>query len=231
MIGSHPECTLCSLHTVAKSVGIATHHLESSLKLSPSSPTVLVLGQNPGYNEDKANAPFVGKSGVLLRNTYIKGIHLEGDASVWLGNVCRCYHLDGPGPKAIHYKSCAPYLLDDIAYLHARSASLAVLCVGAPAVNWLAKICGHRSRSLRDSFSSQGKEYVIHHPDDQEVRFHVFATFHPAAVLRDYNLIHAVSDHLHLLVLLLRGGLPAPTSPKTVKPRGPRRRDTDAGGT
>lgn len=50
----------------------------------------------------------------------------------------------------------------------------------------------------------------------------VFHTFHPAAVLRSNNLIHAVAGHLQLLLNHLTGHTPVPSSPQFAVPFSPR---------
>jgi hypothetical protein len=49
----------------------------------------------------------------------------------------------------------------------------------------------------------------------------IFSTFHPAAVDRANNLIHAVSGHLTLLRAHLLGEMPVPSTPLILSPKGP----------
>lgn len=46
----------------------------------------------------------------------------------------------------------------------------------------------------------------------------LFSTFHPAAVLRTANLIHAVAGHMTLLAAHIRGEAPVPSTPLFVPP-------------
>jgi hypothetical protein len=46
----------------------------------------------------------------------------------------------------------------------------------------------------------------------------LFTTFHPAAVLRDPNLLHPVADHMTLLHSALTGQMPVASSPLLVPP-------------
>jgi hypothetical protein len=48
------------------------------------------------------------------------------------------------------------------------------------------------------------------------VTFNLFSTFHPSAVLRDPDEVHAVSDHLAILRSHLSGERPMATSPRIV---------------
>jgi len=265
---SHPTCTLCPLHTVATHVGISTHYLPGSLPPSPSTPCVLFLGQNPGFNEDRVGTPFIGKSGQLLQHAYIDGIHLRTLASIFLANTARCYHLHGEGPTNSHYRACRPYLLPDLHHLSSISSSLYVVCLGGPASTHLHALLGKKSATLTSCFQQQGTPYplpplespsetpkpngkrkvrVLPTPDSTEPRplpdlqtasptpqgqvgpLHLhktlttWATFHPAAVLRTGNLIHAVEGHLTLLLHRLTGRSPVPSTPHLVLPSPPPR--------
>ena len=106
------ECTKCELHEQAKSVGIKTH-LYSSLRPDESignysfvGKKILVVGQNPGWNEDQVNQPFVGRSGQILKKAYFGGIDLTSRCTVWLGNGVRCHTTNNETPKPRHYVEC-----------------------------------------------------------------------------------------------------------------------------
>lgn len=161
---ARPTCTACSLHTVATSVGISTRLLASSSPPSPSTTPILLLGQNPGHNEDVQNTPFIGPSGDLLLRIYVPGIRLDTLGSVYVSNICRCFHVHGKGPTNRHYSACRPHLLHDlhaIAALHAPCPSLYILCLGAPATSHLYALLGVRGVTLTSSFSHQGRRLSL----------------------------------------------------------------------
>jgi hypothetical protein len=51
----------------------------------------------------------------------------------------------------------------------------------------------------------------------------VFSSFHPAAVLRTPNLLHAVAGHVSLLYAHLTSTAPVPSTPRFVPPFPPPR--------
>jgi uracil-DNA glycosylase family 4 len=167
---ARPACTLCPLSTLAKTRGIATHYLSTSLPPPAPHPCV-VLGQNPGYNEDLVGIPFIGASGKDLQDAYVAGISLHTLASVYLANTARCYHVNGDGPTDSHYSACRHYLTQDLhtlSSLHAQSP-VVVLCVGAPAAKHLFALAGTPRASLSYAFSHQGARLSIplsFHPQD-----------------------------------------------------------------
>ena len=68
-----PSCTACDLHSAAKNVGIPSRHLPSSLPPDPANPVVIVIGMNPGTQEDRAGECWIGPSGQLLSGPYLTG--------------------------------------------------------------------------------------------------------------------------------------------------------------
>lgn len=214
------SCTSCSLHTRARSVGLPTCWVPSTLPPSPSTPALLFLGQNPGAQEDAAGLPFIGPSGRLLQDVYLEGIYLRSLASVFLANTCRCYHVDGDGPTNRHYVSCRPHLLPDLRLLTSLSSSLTVVTLGAPAASHLHTLLGHPGTNLTSALSSQGRVHNLP-STSPPLPITVFSTYHPAAVLRAANLIHAVEGHLRLVLDHLTNRTPTPSLPRLIPPRDP----------
>ena len=75
---------------------------------------VMVVGRDPGREEDRAGFPFVGPSGEILTSIFED----VRPASVAVGNVTRCIGTGPPPPESIH--ACAPYLDEDIAQFRPR---------------------------------------------------------------------------------------------------------------
>ena len=152
-----PSCVRCPLHTVARSVGIPTHLLPESRPPSPSTPAVLIIGQNPGHTEDRTGTPFVGPTGRLLRTVYVPGVHLHTLATIYVSNTARCYHRDGDGPKPAVYSACRSHLLPDLhllASLHPLHPLL-LITLGAPATTHTYALLGRPKVTLTSSFKHQ----------------------------------------------------------------------------
>lgn len=213
----HPACDLCPLHEEAISVGIPTRQLNAC----PPNPLAVLLfvGQNPGNNEDTHNKSFIGRSGDLLINTYIKGAHFDEECVIFLANTARCYTPAASGPKLRQYATCLPYLLDDIALISSAfpTLPLVIVTLGSPATQHVwAHYTSKKPKdwTLRKAFSSQGLSFP---PSPPTV---LFATYHPAYVLRENSHILTVQDHLQLVINFLSGNLATPSLP-TIVPPGP----------
>jgi len=226
---SRPDCTMCELHEEATNVGVPTTWWDQSLPPTKENPVLLVLGMNPGYHEDKHNEPFIGPAGKLLKGPYLTGSGLQKLASIFFFNSARCWTPAVSPPKRKHYKSCIEHSIVDANHIIRRTGDQQVgwLCCGAAAVNTLTRVLLDKPMGLRDSFKSQSKSCSLVRRNVQgesEPGTHntnLFATYHPAAVLRNPNLIHAVADHLELLSSFFRGDMPRPTRPTLVPARAP----------
>lgn len=217
---SRPSCTLCALHEHASRgrAGIPTVHHPQSLPPAPETPVVVFVGQNPGFHEDREGVPFVGPSGRIVRLAFSAGARLLPLASIYLTNTARCYTPADSPPKSRHYSTCAPFLLEDlgeIAMLHGDT-KLAIVALGAPAAFHLWKLAGAKKGvKLSEAFRRNGRPIPI------PGAWHFFSTFHPAAIIRNHNLIHAAQDHLRLVHDFLTGTLATPSKPTFIPPRLP----------
>lgn len=225
ILGSNPNCTDCELHEFPHSVCIPTYHYPRSLDL-PGNPLIFFIGQNPGYYEDQKNEPFVGKSGNLVKRAYIGGTLLHERASIWLGNGVRCHTEANDTPKPKHYRSCQHYLLDDLQYLfsanHDEDQVKIVVTLGAPATTAFYKnIVEEGTVSLSKAFTMNGREYEFQLTGNTSTPFRLFSTYHPAAVLRNNNLINSVHSHMEMVSDCLDGTMATPSDPIIVPTRSP----------
>lgn len=217
MFESHPQCNLCVLCEKARSIGLPTEIVSTSLRPGPDIPALVVCGQNPGRIEDRDGGFFLGRSGGILRESYLAGIDAEEIATIYLSNACRC------GPDSITtvgpYDACHPYLIEDltrIGKVHSEARRVLLFC-SAPAVKAFYKgVLGEKVKQ-RDSFSMQGRLVSV-----GGYFFAVFSTYHPAYLLHNHNEeITAVDAHLQLVSDYIAGLHVAFGVPNIVKPRYP----------
>jgi uracil-DNA glycosylase family 4 len=69
---------------------------------------VLVIGEGPGFNEDRLGRPFVGRAGDLLVNL-LGSIEWRRE-DVFITNVVKCRPPDNRDPEPDEVAACAPYL-------------------------------------------------------------------------------------------------------------------------
>ncbi|MCL5734631.1 MAG: UdgX family uracil-DNA binding protein [Actinobacteria bacterium] len=139
----------------------------------PSSARMMLVGEQPGNEEDVQGEPFVGPAGQALdRALREAGIHRE---VVYLTNAVKHFKWEpGPGDKRIHKKpniseqhACRPWLDAELSIIRPEI----VVCMGATAVRAL---FGKEIAVLRD----RGK---ILEPGFAPL---AMVTVHPSSILR-----------------------------------------------
>ena len=188
-------CKLCPLWEGCKSVCIPTREWrDGDPNVEEDALILLILGEAPGYSEDRQDKVFIGKSGNLLTKLYLP--ELDGHAQIHLGNAVRCFPGSGVTPPPKSVTACKVYLERDIYSLSGGiSGNVIVLAVGSTAATTIA---GHRT--VKEALKHQGEICRV-----GEVDVQVFYTYHPAAVLRNPSLFFAVRAHLHMVRRALQG--------------------------
>ena len=93
------SCTRCRLH--------ATRTKAVPGEGDPETEVVFV-GEGPGFNEDRAGRPFVGRAGELLER-HLASIGWRRD-DVFITNVVKCRPPDNRDPEPDEIAACYPYL-------------------------------------------------------------------------------------------------------------------------
>ena len=138
----------------------------------PRGAEVILIGEQPGNDEDLQGRPFVGPAGKLLDRALDEaGIDRK---KVYVTNVVKHFKWEPRGKRRIHKKpngreivACRPWLDAEIAAVKPK----VIVCLGASAAQAL---LGTRFRVSR-----QRGEFV-----DSPLALHVTATVHPSSILR-----------------------------------------------
>ena len=133
-------------------------------KLGPI-PDIMVVGQNPGWNEIRDGIPFVGQAGKIFDNTIDKfgGRYSINRGRFYISNVLKCYTANNAQPLPRQLERCEPFLKMEVNIIHPKliialgAIAFDVLCPGRSFTDGLGKITNS------DKFSAK-----------------VFATYHPS---------------------------------------------------
>ena len=132
----------------------------------------MIVGEQPGSDEDRVGRPFVGPAGRLMDRA-LREAGLDR-ARVYVTNVVKHFYWEPKGkvrihkkPTAWHVKACRPWLTAELAAVQPR----ALICLGATAAQTLL------GRNIR---ITQLRGQLIPSP----LARYVVATLHPSAVLR-----------------------------------------------
>jgi DNA polymerase len=164
------ECRGCDLYKTATQVVFGA---------GPNRARIVFVGEQPGDQEDRQGAPFVGPAGAMLDQALDDAGIPRSD--VYVTNAVKHFKWEPRGKRRIHkkprvseMKACRPWLE---AELRAVKPQL-VVCLGATAAQSVLgsqfKLMQNRGKVI-ETRGLEGSGLPIHH---------VVATIHPSAVLR-----------------------------------------------
>ena len=164
----------------------------------PAAARVMLVGEQPGHEEDLAGAPFVGPAGRILdRALEAAGIDRR---QVYVTNVVKHFKWEAKGKRRIHAKpgqleisACLPWLEAELDVVKPS----ALVCLGATAAQALLGSKFRVTRQRGEWVSARWAPYVM-------------ATIHPSAILRapDEEARHAEMERFVADLALLREALP-----------------------
>ncbi len=153
------QCTGCQLHETRTQAVFGEGNEKADW---------MIIGEAPGYDEDKQGEPFVGRAGLLL-NEMLCALGLQREA-VFIANILKCRPPNNRNPSAQEALCCEPYLQQQIALVKPKI----ILSVGrVSAINLLKQPLDTKVGSLR------GK---VHYYGEQAIP--VVVVYHPAYLLR-----------------------------------------------
>jgi uracil-DNA glycosylase family protein len=155
-----------------KNCDLWRHATQTVFGEGPARAAIMLVGEQPGNDEDLQGRPFVGPAGRLMDALLLEaGIDRK---RVYLTNAVKHFKWEPRGKRRIHKKpssveiaACRPWLDAEIAAL----APQVIVCLGATAAQALL------GRSFRVTID-HGR--FIQSP----LATHVLATIHPSAILR-----------------------------------------------
>jgi DNA polymerase len=146
---------------------------------------VMVVGEQPGDEEDRQGAPFVGPAGGLLRRAIVDaGLALD---DVYLTNAVKHFYWEPRGPRRIHktpaqrhIDACRAWLEKEIE----RARPLVIVAMGSTALNGVmgGKMKVGDARAERLAHSSGVRVVATYHPSaalrmpDREARARMYET-------------------------------------------------------
>jgi uracil-DNA glycosylase len=148
-------CTKCRLAQGRTQVVWADGNLDSD---------VCIIGEAPGFNEDKQGLPFVGAAGQLL-DKLLADIALDR-STVAIVNVIKCRPPGNRDPQPDEIEACRPYLSAQLN--HMRPAVIVTL--GNFATKFILESSVGITKARGQVYARKGASIV--------------PTFHPAAALR-----------------------------------------------
>lgn len=136
----------------------------------PEMATVLLIGEAPGREEDRAGRPFVGRAGAILTSLLsIAGLGRDG---VYITSVIKCRPPDNRMPKRDEITTCCPYLERQIALIKPQ----VIVPMGRVATIAVSIVLGV---DIKPIGNAHGKAVTATVPWGEVI---VLPTYHPAAM-------------------------------------------------
>jgi len=138
--------------------------------------TIILIGEAPGYWEDRKGRPFVGAAGKVL-DEILEKVSLKR-TEIFITNVLKCRPPGNRDPRSEEIQACAPFLDKQLEIIKPK----------------LIVTLGRHSTSYLFSKMNLGFDGISKvHGQIYEARFadwkcYVIPTFHPAAALYNINL-------------------------------------------
>ena len=156
----------------------------------------MIVGEAPGFNEDRQGEPFVGAAGKLL-DTLLARIELSR-ADVYITNVLKCRPPMNRDPMPNEVEACSPYLKEQMALVKPK----VVLILGRHALERLMPGQGSISR-IHGSMIRRGDVAYV-------------PLYHPAAALHNGSLVTDLERDFDSLKRYLDQVLAPPPPPAAV---------------
>ena len=159
------------------------HATQAVFGEGPKKARLVLIGEQPGNEEDIQGHPFVGPAGVLLDRALADASIDRAEA--YVTNVVKHFKFEERGKRRIHQKprsgeimACEPWLEAEIELIKPEI----IVCLGATAARTLlgAKFRLTKSRGV---------------PLDHPWAPHVVATIHPSAILRAPNAVQRHEEY------------------------------------
>ena len=156
-------CTACELYKTATQVVFGR---------GPAAAQIVLVGEQPGDQEDLQGAPFVGPAGEVLDRALAE-IGLDR-RSVYITNIVKHFKWEPRGKRRIHQtpraneiQACRPWLEAELTVVKPR----VIVCLGSTAAQALIGPQFRITRSRGQFYPSRWAPWIM-------------ATYHPSAVLR-----------------------------------------------
>ena len=166
------DCKKCSLHKIRDNIVFGD---------GDSSADLMIIGEAPGREEDKAGKPFIGRAGKLL-NSFLSSINLDRE-SIFITNTVKCRPPENRNPSEAEIQSCSGFLDRQIDIIKPKVLVL------------LGKIAANRLLNQDKPISElRLKKFFI-----EKYNIPIIVFYHPAYILRSPSQKTKVWDDLKFL--------------------------------
>ena len=150
-----------------------------------ASAPLMIIGEAPGFEEDRHGKPFIGRAGALLTKM-LAAINLNREKDVFITNVLKCRPPENRNPNQTEAIACMPILNRQIRIIDPK----AILALGRIAAHELLNITESIGKLRAETHNYNGIPVIV--------------TYHPAALLRNERYKRPAWEDLQRLQQILR---------------------------
>lgn len=158
------NCTKCRLHITRTQVVPGEGNANAS---------IMIIGQNPGFNEDRQGKPFIGKSGIKL-NELLNKLNIDRN-EVYITNAAKCFTPANRKPELDELKACEHYLKFEIDTIRPK----VIIALGDPAIPTLTGFKGAVTKAMNSDLF-----HTLNY-NNQKLITPVIACYHPSYLCRN----------------------------------------------
>ena len=125
---------------------------------------IFIVGEAPGYREQRLGMPFIGKAGTYLKNILFD---IGFNKDVYFTNSVRCRPPQNRTPSINEISKCKHYLYKEIVTIKPRH----IICLGSTAASLLYSNFSGIHKML-------GKRIILDN-------MYIYITYHPSFILRN----------------------------------------------
>lgn len=122
IIGDGPKCVGCNLHRTRRKI-VWGRGSESAI--------VMIVGEAPGFNEDKRGRPWIGMAGTETR-WILQSIGINPARDVFWTNLIKCHPLGDKNPTPEQVSACEHHLIEELLEI----APPYIVTLGAYSTRW-----------------------------------------------------------------------------------------------
>lgn len=183
---------------------LGKHRIKAVFGVGNPKAEIMLIGEGPGYEEDRQGIPFVGKAGQLL-DQILAAMGLDR-TKVYIANIVKCHPMIDPAdpekrgndrpPMPEECAACRPYLDRQVEIIKPKF----IIALGASAARELLNKPTASLGSLREKMHD--------YPVNPAIK--LVATYHPAALLRDAKYKRPTWDDMKMVMAAAGITPPAP---------------------
>ena len=145
---------------------------------------IMLVGEAPGFNEDKQGKPFVGAAGSIL-DQLLKSAGMSRD-DVYITNILKCRPPENRNPQEDEINSCTYYLDRQIELIKPKI----ICCLGNFAIKFIMKKF-NLDKEIQGVSKIHGKVLKVSTLDGQ---IKIIAMYHPAVATYNMNMFNILKE-------------------------------------